>query len=154
MRVKWDNLLCSLTHWLLGDLKTNHRKIIFQLILASDGCDISSEFALRWASLDLSDDKSTLAQVMAWCRHATSPHPNQCWPRSLPPYGVIRPQCVNVYVFFISHYVVTNKDEPHDALFHTVEQCKLIKSRRIRRSMILVYLAVLLETLDLINHTV
>ena len=27
------------------------------LILMTDGCDISSEIALRWTSLDLSDDK-------------------------------------------------------------------------------------------------
>ena len=28
------------------------------------------ELALRWMSLDLTDDKSTLDQVMAWCRHS------------------------------------------------------------------------------------
>ena len=55
---------------------------------------ISCELALRWTSLDLSDDKSTLVQVMAWCRQATSHFLNQCWPRSLAPYGVIRPQWV------------------------------------------------------------
>ena len=60
-----------------------------------DGCDISSEIAIRWTSLDLSDDKSTLVQVLAWCRQATSHYLNQCWPRSLPPYGVTRPQWVN-----------------------------------------------------------
>ena len=74
----------SLTNWPLGDFN----KIIFKLILVNDGCDISSEIALRWTSLDLSDDKSTLFQVMAWCRQATSHYLNQCWPRSLPPYGV------------------------------------------------------------------
>ena len=58
-------------------------------------CDISSEIALRWTSRDHSDDKSTLVQVMAWCRQATSHYLNQCWPRSLPPYGVTRPQWVN-----------------------------------------------------------
>ena len=60
----------------------------------TDGCDISSEIALRWTSLDLSDDKSTVVQVMAWCRQATSHYLNQCWPRSLPPYGVTRLQWV------------------------------------------------------------
>ena len=38
--------------------------------------------------LDLADDKSTLVQVMAWCPQATSQFLNQCWPRSLPPYGI------------------------------------------------------------------
>ena len=31
---------------------------------------------------------------MAWCRQATSHYLNQCWPRSLSPYGIIRPQWV------------------------------------------------------------
>ena len=45
--------------------------------------------------LDLTDDKSTtLVQVMAWCRQATSHYLSQCWPRSLLPYGVTRPQWV------------------------------------------------------------
>ena len=35
----------------------------------TDGCDILSKIACRWTSLDLSDDKSTLVQVMAWWRH-------------------------------------------------------------------------------------
>ena len=34
--------------------------MIFKLILVTNGCDISSEIALRWTSLDLSDDKSGL----------------------------------------------------------------------------------------------
>ena len=45
---------------------------------------------------DLTDDKSTLVQVMAWCRQATSHCLNQCWPRSPTPYGVTRPQWVNM----------------------------------------------------------
>ena len=32
---------------------------------------------------------------MAWCCQATSHYLKQCWPRSLPPYGVTRPQWVN-----------------------------------------------------------
>ena len=58
----------------------------------TDGCDISREIALKWTSLDLNDDKSTLVHVMAWCRQATSHYLNQWWPRSLPPCGVTRPQ--------------------------------------------------------------
>ena len=73
-----------------GRFQWNLRKIIFKLILVTDGCDISSEIALRWTSLDLSDNKSTLVQVMAWCHQATSHYLNQCWPRSLPPYGVTK----------------------------------------------------------------
>ena len=44
---------------------------------------------------DLTDDKSTLVQVMAWCRQATSQYLGQCWLSFLSPYGVARPQWVN-----------------------------------------------------------
>ena len=57
---------------------------------------IKCEIALRWKSLDLTDDKSTLVQVMAWRRQATSHNLNQCRLRYRAPYGVTRPQCVNV----------------------------------------------------------
>ena len=33
----------------------------------------------------------TLAQIMAWCRQATSCYLCQCWPRSVTRYGVSRP---------------------------------------------------------------
>ena len=77
-----------LTHWPLVD---------FNLILVNGGWGISYEFAFRWMPLDLTDDKSTLVQVMAWCRHATSHYLSQCWPRSMPPNGITRPQWVNVF---------------------------------------------------------
>ena len=60
-----------------------------------DGWGISCELALTWMSLDLTDDKSTLVQVMAWCCQATSHYLSQWWPRSLSPYGVTGPQWVN-----------------------------------------------------------
>ena len=44
---------------------------------------------------DLTDDKSTLAQVMAWCRQATSHYLSHCWPRSMSPNVISRPQWVN-----------------------------------------------------------
>ena len=46
----------------------------------------------------LTGDKSTLVQVMAWCHQATSHYLNQCWPRSMSPYGVTRPQRVIVHI--------------------------------------------------------
>ena len=55
-------------------------------------------------SLYLTDDMSTLVQVMAWCRQATSHCLSQCWPRSMLPYGVTRPQWVNISNFI--HYKV------------------------------------------------
>ena len=55
------------------------------------GWGISYEIALRWMPLDLTDDKSTLVQVMAWCRQATKPLPE---PMLTQIYGVTRPQRV------------------------------------------------------------
>ena len=45
---------------------------------------------------DLTDDTSTLVQVMAWCRQTSSQYLNQCWPRFPTQYGVIRPQLVKL----------------------------------------------------------
>ena len=73
----------------------NFRKVIFQLILVIDGWNISCKIVLKWMPMDLTDGKSTLVQVMAWCHQATSHYLSQCWPKSLSPYGVIRPQWVN-----------------------------------------------------------
>ena len=67
------------------------------LVLMVNGWGISCETALIWVSLDQTYDKSTLGQVMAWCRQVTSHYLSQCWPRSLSPYGVTRPQWVNTW---------------------------------------------------------
>ena len=88
-RWQWVNSLAP------GRFQWNFTWIIVQLILVTDGLSISFEIVLLWMSLYLIDDKSTLVQVMAWCRQATSHYLSQCWPRSLPPYGVTRPQWVN-----------------------------------------------------------
>ena len=85
----WVN---SLTH---RRFQINFRWVIFKLTLVNGGWGISHEIAPRWMPLDLTDDKSTLVQVMAWCRQATSHYLSQCWPRSMSPNGVTRPQWVN-----------------------------------------------------------
>ena len=74
-----------------GRFKFRFRLVIFKPILVNGGSGISYEIALRW----MPQDKSTLVQVMAWCRQATSHYLNQCWLRSMSPNGVIRPQWVN-----------------------------------------------------------
>ena len=45
-----------------------------------DGWGISCVIALAWISPYLSDNKSTLVQVMAWCRQATIHYLSQCCP--------------------------------------------------------------------------
>ena len=57
-------------------------------------------------SLDFADDKSTMVQVMAWCRQATSHYLSQCWPRSMSPNGVTRPQWVNSLITTVEKYIV------------------------------------------------
>ena len=88
--------LDGLTHWPLGNLNEILNFVIFERNLVIAGWGISCEIALIWMSLDLTDDQSTLVQVMAWCRQATSHYLSQCWPRSLSPYGVTRPQWVKM----------------------------------------------------------
>ena len=95
---KWYFMRFSLTHWPPGKFEWNFRHVIFKHILVIDGWGISCEIALIWMSLDFIDDQSTLVQVMDWCRQATSHYLSQCWPRSLSPYGVIRPQSINYLI--------------------------------------------------------
>ena len=68
----------------------------FKTILQNADWGISSEIALRWMLLDLTDDQSTLIQVMAWCRQETSHYLSQCWLSSLLPYSTTRPQWVKM----------------------------------------------------------
>ena len=85
---EWVNSLAP------GRFKFNFRKVIVKLTLVNGGWGISNEIALRWMPQDLTGDKSTLIQVMAWCRQATSHYLSQCWPWAMSPNGVTRPQWV------------------------------------------------------------
>ena len=84
-----------LTHWPLGDLIVIVKNVIFNLALLICIFKSSYDNVLKWKPHDLTDDKSRLVQVMAWCHKATSHYLNQCWPRSPTPYGITRPQWVN-----------------------------------------------------------
>ena len=64
----------------------------FNLVLLIGIFTSSNYNALRCMPWDLTEDKSTFVQVMAWCRQATSHYLSQCWPSSMSPYGVARPQ--------------------------------------------------------------
>ena len=69
-----------------------YKAAIFNLVLLIGIFILSNDNALRWMPWDLTDDKSTLVQVMAWCHQATSHYLSQCWPSSMSPHGVTRPQ--------------------------------------------------------------
>ena len=77
-----------------GEFEWNFRYVIFKRILVIVGWGISCGIALIWMSMDFVNDQSSLVQVMAWCRQATSHYLGQCWPRSMSSYGVIRPHWV------------------------------------------------------------
>ena len=55
------------------------RYLVILVVWSSGGC--------HWNPLMIID-KSTLAQIMAWCRQAPSHYLSQCWSKSISPYGV------------------------------------------------------------------
>ena len=91
---KGYNKALILTHWPLGHLTCDFKNVIFNLALQIGIFKSSNANILRWMPQDLTGDTSTLVQVMAWCRQATSHYLNQCWPRSPTPHDVTGPQWV------------------------------------------------------------
>ena len=61
--------------------------MIFKRIPSIDILSIAREVARRPMQKDLADDRSTLVQVKAWCRQATSNYLSQCWPISKSPFA-------------------------------------------------------------------
>ena len=59
---------------------------------------VSWTLALMWIPQNFTNEKLTLVQVMAWCHQATSHYLSQCWPRFISPYGITRPESVNISV--------------------------------------------------------
>ena len=62
---------------------------------------------------------------MAWCRQATSHYLSQCWPRSLPPYDVTRPQRVIQYWTALLTWMISFKPQIH----HYIELDQVSNSR-------------------------
>ena len=79
-----------------GRSECDSKNVIFNLLLLIGIFRSSHDNAIRWMPPDLTDDQSTLVQVMAWCRQAASHYLSQCWLSSLSPYGMDRPQCVKL----------------------------------------------------------
>ena len=67
-------------------------RYIYKLILHIWILITSWEIGLPWVAENLNDEKSTLLQVMAWCRLATRHYLCQGWSRSLSLYGITQPQ--------------------------------------------------------------
>ena len=70
-----------------GRFEWNFRQVILKQNSVFDAWAISCEIVLRLIWMDSACIISTMVQVMAWCRHATSYYLTQSWPRPLSPYG-------------------------------------------------------------------
>ena len=92
-----------------GGFENIFQNVFFKLISWIDTLGNSCETALRSMPQNPSDDKSTLVQVMAWCRQAASHYLSQCCPKSLSPYGVTRPQWVNIYLVLRKRLLYVNQ---------------------------------------------
>ena len=90
---KTFNLLSWINSLPPGRFQFNFRWVIFKLTLVNGGWGISYEIALRWMPQDLTDDKSILFQVMAWCRQATSHYLSQCWQIFTDHYWLLHYEC-------------------------------------------------------------
>ena len=77
-------------HWPLGDVviifKVHYPNVLWIKFMGT------CKSVLMWMPQDTIDDESSLIEVMAKCRHAPSHYLNQCWSRSVSPYGVTRPR--------------------------------------------------------------
>ena len=95
----WGFSLYVTATWLFnslvpGGFHYSLKLVNFKFISTINILSIFCEIAIRWMPQHLTDHKSTLIQVMAWCRQATSHYLSQCWHRSMLPYDVTRPQWV------------------------------------------------------------
>ena len=87
-----------------GRYASNFKSITFKLITQNSSLGTCCE-SLVWIPENLTYEKSTLAQVMAWCHQVTSCYFSQCWSRSVSPFGVTKPNCV--------HLILQQNSVPH-----------------------------------------
>ena len=77
----------SINSLLPGKCDCNFESIISEYMLPIRFINTFYKIALRWIPQNTFDNKLTLVRVIAWC---------QCWSRSMSPYGITRPQWVNI----------------------------------------------------------
>ena len=73
-------------------------KYIIFTLLTYNSFGTHSETASDWMSQNLTNEKSTWIHVMVWWRQAISHYLSQCWPRSMSPYGIAKPQYVKAFI--------------------------------------------------------
>ena len=89
-------IIPGLTHWPLGDMPQTLKISFSDVIWAVN--KKKNHFQWKCIVMDAKDLESALVQVMAWCHQARSHYLSQCWPRSMWPYGITRPQWVKKHV--------------------------------------------------------
>ena len=89
--IAWDIQCQSFNSLAPGRFECNSKSVIFTLFLLIGIFRSYNDKAISWMAEDFTDDKSTLVQVMAWCRRSKSYYLSQCRPRAISPYRVIRP---------------------------------------------------------------
>ena len=94
MHTKKQHIYAPINSLLRGRWGCNLELIILRFIWQIYIMSISCEIVIRWLPQDLTSDKSTLVQIMAWCCQATSHYLSQCWPRSLSPHHATMPQWI------------------------------------------------------------
>ena len=103
-----------------------HKVLWFKFIsLAHESYELITqtlEIAPRGILENAIDDMTTLVQVMAWCRQASSHYLSQRWPRSLLAYGITEPHWIQLVASSMrceSSFVTTLKWHVCCVLFHT-----------------------------------
>ena len=79
-RIGWAHTLTDLCWWPLGDVAV---VIKFSNAIENNSSFVHCEIALRGMAKNITDEKSSLVQVMAWYLMAPSHWLSQCWPRSV-----------------------------------------------------------------------
>ena len=77
-----------------GRYGSNFKSTILKCFIENSRLNTHWEIVLAWMPQNLTNEKSPLVQVMAWCRQATSHYLSRCWPRSMSSYGITRPHWV------------------------------------------------------------
>ena len=117
-----------------GKCGSNFNSMIFKLIIQNSSLGTYCDVTLMWMQLNLTNGKSTLAQVMAWCRQALSHYLGQCCPRFIRHMASLGHRKLTLYQHYFcrgSHHknIIVNdnfaiRDNAHCILFHVLKMSR------------------------------
>ena len=85
-----------------GKCDSISENVVYERMLRFKFMSDSYDIAVRWMPHNPVDDKSSVVQVMAWCRQTTCHYLRQCWSISKLPYGFVGPQWVKGLIIQLS----------------------------------------------------